>query len=86
MSGVDPTLPRPPPNEVEDFHVRGERAWNEYRRTGVASSVDEVFERIAALIAERRAQLSTDRCHKQSCPACRAGHARKLEVRNPRLL
>ena len=48
------------PKEVEDFHTRGERAWNEYLRTGVVSSADAVFERIEALIAARRTQLSTE--------------------------
>lgn len=40
-----------------DFPARGEAAWNEYQRTGQASPADEVFDRLDARIAARRATL-----------------------------
>lgn len=42
---------------LDEFYARGERAWNEYVRTGVATPVEAVFARVEALIASRRASL-----------------------------
>jgi len=39
---------------VAAFHARGERAWQQYLRTQQARTVDEVFDRIDALVEARR--------------------------------
>lgn len=67
MADADPTQTQPlsPSGNVDGFHARDEHAWNEYLRTGVASSVDAVFDRIEGLITERRAQLSAHQVRKQ---------------------
>lgn len=49
---------------VEDeFHARGRRAWEECKRTGVSTPVDEAFDRIEAKmkvkIEARRSELLT---------------------------
>lgn len=42
---------------AESFYARGERAWQDYRRTGIAASADHVFARLDALIAAHWARL-----------------------------
>ena len=40
-----------------DFHARGEAAREEYQRTGVSYSVDEVLDTLRQMTARRRAEL-----------------------------
>jgi hypothetical protein len=42
---------------TESFYARGERAWQDYVRTGVASSAEDVFARLDALTAAHRARM-----------------------------
>lgn len=39
------------------FYARGERAWQQYRRTGVARPVDAVFDEIDARVDARRREI-----------------------------
>lgn len=51
--------PRGPSSESHaDFLARGERAWQEYLRTGHAVPADQVFAPLDALLAARRAELT----------------------------
>jgi hypothetical protein len=40
------------------FYSRGERAWQQYRRDGIARPVDEVFDRIDARVERRRREIT----------------------------
>lgn len=40
-----------------EFLARGEASWQKYQRTGVSSSVDDVFDRLQRRINERRREL-----------------------------
>lgn len=42
---------------LKDYYDRGERAWAEYLRTGVAVLAEAVFARLDALIEKRRSTL-----------------------------
>lgn len=44
----------------EAFTARGEAAWQQYLRDGVATPLDVVFDRIDMLIAKRAKQLRAD--------------------------
>lgn len=44
-----------------EFLARGEAAWQEYRRTGVASPADEVLAKLQAKVDAKRKELSTRR-------------------------
>lgn len=48
------------PDEVEEFHRRGEAAWQHYLRTGQSVTIDEVFARIQAMLEARRAALESE--------------------------
>lgn len=39
------------------FYARGEQAWQDYIRTGVAATAEEVFGRLDALIAAHREKV-----------------------------
>jgi hypothetical protein len=42
-----------------EFHARGEAAWQEFNRTGVSYSTEEVFAELRARLADRRQSLGT---------------------------
>lgn len=42
---------------IEAFYARGERAWQDYVRTGTAALAEDVFARLDALVAAHRARL-----------------------------
>jgi hypothetical protein len=41
-----------------EFQARGEAAWQEFKRTGVSYSTEEVFAELRARLADRRQRLS----------------------------
>jgi len=52
--------PDAPQSEASaEFLARGEAAWQEYRRTGYAVPIDEVFARIQAALDAKRADLAS---------------------------
>lgn len=58
MTEDEHTPPRPASSDLlKDFYDRGERAWAEYLRTGVAAPAEAVFTRLDALVEKRRAAL-----------------------------
>ena len=44
-----------------EFHARGEAAWQEFKRTGVSYSTDEVFAQLRARLASRGAHVAKRR-------------------------
>ena len=42
-----------------NFHARGQAAWEEFQRTGVSYSVDEVLDMLRQKTAARRAELES---------------------------
>jgi Arc/MetJ-type ribon-helix-helix transcriptional regulator len=42
-----------------NFHARGQVAWDEYQRTGLSHSVDEVLDTLRQKTAARRAELES---------------------------
>ena len=42
-----------------EFQARGEAAWQEFKRTGVSYSTEEVFAELRARVADRRKRLSS---------------------------
>jgi Arc/MetJ-type ribon-helix-helix transcriptional regulator len=42
-----------------DFHARGQASWEEFQRTGVSHSVDEVLDRLRQKTAARRAEFES---------------------------
>lgn len=42
---------------LKDYYDRGERAWAEYLRTGVAAPAKAVFARLGPLVEKRRSEL-----------------------------
>ena len=41
-----------------DFHARGQASWEEFQRTGVSYSVDEVVAKLQAKVDAKRKQLA----------------------------
>lgn len=52
--------PSDPSLGVAAFHARGERAWQDYLRTGVGIPAEVVFARLDARIAVHRERLLRD--------------------------
>ncbi len=52
-----PAPSRKPSEAVAAYYARGEQAWQDYLRTGVSSTLDEVFARLDARIAGYKARL-----------------------------
>lgn len=48
----------PPQEQRQAFYLRGEEAWQEYLRTGVATPAEAVFARIDEMMDRRRRKLA----------------------------
>lgn len=44
-----------------EFHARGEAAWQEFKRTGVSYSTEEVFDEIRVRLQAHRARMQNSR-------------------------
>lgn len=64
----------PPQEQRQAFYLRGEEAWQEYLRTGVATPAEAVFAHIDEMVERRRRQLAGQ------VPSCSAA----ARVRPPR--